>query len=175
MTPRVSLRAPTWRDRHEFLAMVRASRSLHRGWVAPAATAVAYAAALRRQRGSGHVGFLACRIEDGAIAGVVNLNEIVRGSFQGAYLGYYANARFAGQGYMREAVALALDRAFGPLRLHRVEANIQPANRRSIALAESLGFRREGYSPRYLKIGGRWRDHERWALLREEWRARRGG
>ncbi len=54
---------------------------------------------------------------------------------------------------------------------HRqVEANIQPHNRASIRLVQSLGFHREGYSPRYLKIAGRWRDRERWALLREEWR-----
>jgi len=168
MSSRITLRKPTWRDRHEFLAAVRASRALHRGWVAPPASSVAYAAWLQRLRGPAHVGFLA--IADGAIAGVVNLNEIVRGSFQGAYLGYYANVRLAGRGYMREALALALDQAFGPLRLHRLEANIQPANHPSIALVESLGFRREGVSPRYLKIGGRWRDHERWALLREEWR-----
>jgi len=154
--------------------MLRASRALHRGWVAPPASSVAYAAWLQRLRGPAHVGFLACLVEDGVIAGVVNLNEIVRGSFQGAYLGYYANARLAGNGYMREALALALDQAFGALRLHRVEANIQPANQRSIALVESLGFHREGFSPRYLKIGGRWRDHERWALLREAWRAGRG-
>jgi len=69
---------------------------------------------------------------------------------------------------MREALVAVLRLAFGPLRLHRVEANIQPRNRASIDLVRSLGFRREGYSRRYLKIGGRWRDHERWALLVED-------
>ena len=172
MNHRVVLRKPVWRDRHEFLGLVRASRAFHRGWVAPASSSVAYAASLQRQRRGTHLGFLARRVEDGALIGVVSLNEIVRGTYQGAYLGYYADARFAGRGYMREAVALALERAFGPLRLHRVEANIQPANQRSIALVQSLGFRREGFSPRYLKIGGRWRDHERWALLREDWSPR---
>jgi ribosomal-protein-alanine N-acetyltransferase len=169
MSERVYLRKPAWRDRHEFLAMVRESRAFHRGWVSPSASSVAYAASLQRQRRGTHVGFLARRIDDGALVGVVNLNEIVRGTFQAAYLGYYASAPFSGQGYMREAVALAIDRAFGALRLHRLEANIQPANERSIALVRSLGFRREGFSPRYLKIAGRWRDHERWALLREDW------
>jgi ribosomal-protein-alanine N-acetyltransferase len=63
---------------------------------------------------------------------------------------------------------LALRFAFTELKLHRVEANIQPANKRSLNLAKAAGFRREGFSPRYLKIGGRWRDHERWAILAEE-------
>jgi [ribosomal protein S5]-alanine N-acetyltransferase len=89
------------------------------------------------------------------------------------YLGYWVGAPFEGQGYMREGLALALRRAFGALKLHRVEANIQPENARSIALVKRAGFRREGYSERYLKIAGRWRDHERWAMTVEDYRMRR--
>jgi ribosomal-protein-alanine N-acetyltransferase len=70
---------------------------------------------------------------------------------------------------MREGLHLVIDRCFDDLRLHRLEANIQPSNERSIALVRGLGFRKEGLSRRYLKIGGRWRDHERWALLVDEW------
>jgi [ribosomal protein S5]-alanine N-acetyltransferase len=104
------------------------------------------------------------------IAGVVNVSEIVRGSFQSAYLGYFAFEPFAGRGFLRSGLSLVIAHCFGELRLHRLEANIQPNNARSIALVKSLGFRMEGFSPRYLKIGGRWRDHERWALLSENWR-----
>jgi ribosomal-protein-alanine N-acetyltransferase len=103
------------------------------------------------------------------LAGVINLNEIVRGRFRSAYLGYYGFEPYAGRGFMREGLALAISFAFTKLRLHRLEANIQPDNARSKALVKSLGFQMEGYSPRYLKIAGRWRDHERWAILAENW------
>jgi ribosomal-protein-alanine N-acetyltransferase len=103
----------------------------------------------------------------------MNLNQIYRGGFQGAYLGYYVGAPFAGQGYMREAMQLILRYAFERLKLHRLEANIQPGNSASLALVKRAGFIREGYSRRYLRIGRRWRDHERWAIIAEDWKARR--
>jgi ribosomal-protein-alanine N-acetyltransferase len=71
---------------------------------------------------------------------------------------------------MREGLALALELAFDALGLHRLEANIRPENRASIALVRGAGFRLEGRSPRFLQIAGEWCDHERWALLAEEWR-----
>jgi ribosomal-protein-alanine N-acetyltransferase len=150
----------------QLAALARASRRLHRPWVHPPATTESVARWLEAA-GPTRERLLVCRRADGAIVGVVNLNEIVRGAFQSAYLGYYAFAPLAGRGLMTEGLALAVRHAFGPLRLHRVEANIQPGNRASRALVRRLGFRREGVSPRYLKIGGRWRDHERWALVRE--------
>jgi len=128
----------------------------------------AFAEYLRRLRRADDAGFLVCRNDDRAIAGVVNLNQIFLGNLRSAYLGYYLFTPFEGNGMMTEGVRLVMRQAFGPIGLHRLEANIQPANTASIALVKRLGFRREGLSPRYLKIGGRWRDHERWALLSDE-------
>ena len=98
---------------------------------------------------------------------------IVRGPLQQAYLGYYAFSPHEGRGYMLEALQLVLRHAFRVLKLHRIEANIQPGNAPSIALVRAAGFDKEGFSPRYLKIGGRWRDHERWAINSDGWRTRR--
>ena len=120
------------------------------------------------------MGVVVCRREDNAPVGVFNFSEIVRGAFQSAYLGYYGFAEHAGQGYMSEGLALVLRIGFGTLRLHRIEVNVQPANTRSISLVRRGGFTREGYSRHYVKIAGRWRDHERWALLAEDWRIARG-
>jgi len=169
---RVELTTPGPADQADFLAAMRASRDLHRPWLYPPLTPEAYRAYLARLD-SRKVGFLARRREDGAIVGWLNLSEIVRFGFQNAYIGYSGVAGFSGQGYMTEALDLVLREAFGKLGLHRVEANIQPGNATSIALAKRAGFVYEGISERYLKIGGRWRDHERWALRSEAWRAHR--
>src|SRR6056297_1342170 len=83
--------------------------------------------------------------------------------------GYHAFLPWTGRGYMRAGMRKVITRAFRVHRLHRLEANIQPGNEPSRRLVGALGFRLEGYSPRYLKIRGRWRDHERWAITREEW------
>jgi ribosomal-protein-alanine N-acetyltransferase len=103
----------------------------------------------------------------------VNVNNIVRGGFQSGFLGYGAFASHAGQGLMTRGLEAVLGIVFRELGLHRVEANIQPANHRSIALVRRLGFEREGFSPAYLMVGGQWRDHERWALRAEYWAAHR--
>jgi [ribosomal protein S5]-alanine N-acetyltransferase len=166
--PRVLLSHPTEADAEEFLARMRASRTLHRPWLYPPLTLDAYRNYLAAL-GERKVGYLGRRRADGALVGYANVSEIVRGAMQGAFLSYAGVAEFAGQGYMSELLRLVLRDAFGPLRLHRLEANIQPGNAPSLALARRCGFEREGFSPRYLKIGGRWRDHERWALRRETW------
>ncbi len=164
----VLLRAPAARDAPALAELARKSRRLHRPWVYPPTTAPAVARWLRAT-GPTRVRLLVCRRADGAIVGVVNVSEIVRATLQSAYLGYYAFQAHAGQGYMTEGLALVLRHAFRRLGLHRLEANIQPRNLASRRLARRLGFRKEGFSPRYLKIGGRWRDHERWAIVREAW------
>jgi ribosomal-protein-alanine N-acetyltransferase len=176
---RVYLRAPLASDAPAFLAAANASRRLHGLWVVPPATPAHYAAFVRRfgrfvrrdPLAVTHAGLLVCRSDDDAIVGVFNFGEIVRGHFQSAYMGYYAFAPHAGAGYMSEALELALHVAFKSLKLHRVEANIQPTNRRSLALVRGAGFVREGFSRRYVRVAGRWRDHVRLALLVEDWRA----
>jgi ribosomal-protein-alanine N-acetyltransferase len=170
---RVHLERPSLRREAEYLGVARASRKLYRGFVTTAATPQEYREYLRRSRRSNQESFFVIANETNSLAGVINLNEIVRYAFCSAYLGYYAFVPHAGLGLMREGMTLVLAFAFGDLKLHRVEANIQPANRRSIELVRGLGFRFEGLAVRYLKICGRWRDHEHWALTAEEWRAAR--
>jgi ribosomal-protein-alanine N-acetyltransferase len=152
----------------EFLAAVRQSRRLHHPWVHPPGTEAAYRAFVRRSRSASHAAYLIRLRASRELVGVANLSEIVRGALRSAYLGYYMFAPHERQGLMREGLMLVIRQAFARLRLHRLEANIQPGNLASRRLVRSLGFRREGYSRRYLKIGGRWRDHERWALLADE-------
>jgi ribosomal-protein-alanine N-acetyltransferase len=169
---RVFLRPPARADQAEFVALMRASRSFHRPWATAPTDPDRFVAYLADASRADFEAMLVCRAEDRAILGFFNLSHITRGLLQSAYLGYAVGKPYAGAGYMREGLELVLRRAFLELRLHRVEANIQPGNKASIALAQGAGFRREGFSPRYLKIGGRWRDHERWAILADEWRAR---
>src|SRR5262245_39262861 len=165
---RIYLRPLESRDAAEFIALNRASQRFHRGLASPPLRAEEFRAALERCARPDMVCFLMCRMDDGAIVGSINLSQIFRGGFQSAYLGYHVGAEFARQGYASEALDLTLKYAFQTLRLHRLEANIQPSNRASIALVKRAGLVREGFSRRYLKICGRWRDHERWAIIAED-------
>ncbi len=166
--PRVHLRRLTADDEAEFLDRVAASRSLHRPWSYPASTPEAFARMLDPADADRSVRLVVCRNEDDAIVGYFGVGEIVRGHFGNAYLGYHAFRPFDGNGYMREGLELVVRYAFGDLNLHRLQAAIQPENERSIALVRAGGFRREGLARRYLKIGGRWRDHELWAITAED-------
>ena len=172
MPPRVFLRPPTPADAAEFIALNLGSADFHHGWIYPPVDPDQFDAYLERCERPDYEGLLICRRSDAAILGAINLSQIFRGNFQSAYLGYQVGAPFARQGFMAEAMELVLRHAFRTLKLHRLEANIQPENTGSIALVRRSGFRLEGFSPRYLKVGGRWRDHERWAILMEEWRGR---
>ncbi|HVF63287.1 MAG TPA: GNAT family protein [Casimicrobiaceae bacterium] len=173
----MTLRPPTIRDAQRFLVAAASSRRLHGTWVTAPSDRAGFRSYVGRFGGAGrtaqHRGFVVVRNEDQALVGVVNLSEIVRGFFQSAYLGYYVFAPYAGKGYMTEALLLVLDKAFGDIALHRVEVNVQPDNARSLALVERVGFTREGYSKRYVKVAGRWRDHVRFAMTVEDWPATR--
>ena len=163
--PRVYLRPVTRKDRDEFVAAMRDSAALHEPWISSPASRERFNRYLKRMERGDHAGLLVIDKASGLIAGCFNINNIIRGSFLSASLGYYVTAPFAGRGYMREGLTLVVQHAFGKLGLHRLEANIQPDNKRSIKLVKRCGFEKEGVSRRYLYIGGAWRDHERWARL----------
>jgi ribosomal-protein-alanine N-acetyltransferase len=165
---RVSIRLLERGDRDAFLALARDSRELHQPWTYPPERPEQFEELYSRSRRDDFVCLIAVIPGTEELVGVFTISQIFRGAFQSAYLGYYANQRHAGQGLMREALEQVLDHAFGPLALHRIEANIQPGNHPSIALARGAGFRLEGFSPRYLLIGGQWRDHERYAITADE-------
>ncbi len=173
---RVYLRHPRTADQQEFIALMLASTSFHRPWASAPTNEERFLVYLADAGRPDFEAMLVCRCEDNAIVGFFNLSHITRGALQSAYLGYAVGQPYARLGYMRDGLELVLRHAFLNLDLHRIEANIQPGNHASIALARGAGFRREGFSRRYLKIGGRWRDHERWAILADDWRGGgRGG
>lgn len=154
-------------DAEELLPAIIRSRELHALWVEPPSDLEALREYLAVD-GERSIRY-GVRLRRGELAGVVSLNTIVRGAFQNAFVGYYALSPHEGEGVMRAGLAKVLDLAFSVHGLHRVEANIQPTNTRSAALVRSLGFRLEGHSPKYLYIAGDWRDHDRYALIAEEW------
>jgi ribosomal-protein-alanine N-acetyltransferase len=161
---RVLIRPLAREDMKAFLAAVARSRVLHKPWISAPDTPAKFRAYLKRCSTPEHQAFVVCRQDDGALVGAINVTNIVRGFFQSAYLGYYAFAGHEGQGLMKEGLRALVRHAFTRMKLHRLEANIQPGNAPSIALVKACGFRQEGFSPRYLKVRGRWRDHERWAI-----------
>ncbi|MFD9978098.1 GNAT family N-acetyltransferase [Streptomyces sp. NPDC059017] len=163
--PRTFIRHYRLDDATQYTALAGESTRLHRPWLFPPLTEDDYLAYARRLLDDPtRAGYLVCDRADGRIAGFININNIVEGAFLSGALGYGAFAHATGRGLMTEGLGLVVRHAFGPLGLHRLEANIQPRNQASIALVRRLGFRLEGFSPDFLFIDGAWRDHERWAI-----------
>ncbi len=169
------VRQPAPSDEHAFVTAVRHSRELHSPWIEPPDSSARYAQYLERLSRPEHAGFLVIDQADRGLVGFININEIVLGTFGSGYLGYAAFAGKAGRGLMGDGLAQVVGIAFGAMGLHRLEANIQPSNKPSISLVTRLGFRHEGFSPRYLRVAGAWRDHDRFALTAEDWAARAPG
>ncbi len=156
------LRKPFARDLEEIKSLYEISGSLHLPWSYPPNDYTSYLSDGGR--------YFICLEESDEIVGTFNISGIIRGPFQSAYLGYEVFSPYNGKGFMSIGLKLIIKEAFGPLNLHRLEANIQPENEVSIKLVSSAGFVKEGFSRNYLNIGGQgWRDHERWALLNENW------
>jgi [ribosomal protein S5]-alanine N-acetyltransferase len=177
---RVTLRPPVREDYDEWARLREASRSFLTPWE-PVWAPDALSRAAFRQRlfhyaaewrsGQGYNLFL-YRNTDSVLLGGIGLSQIRHGVAESGSLGYWMGQRFAGQGYMTEALALMVGFAFGRLKLHRVEAACLPHNRASRAVLIKNGFREEGYAKEYLCIDGRWQDHVLFALLHDEWAAR---
>jgi ribosomal-protein-alanine N-acetyltransferase len=162
--PLVSIAPAIAADAGALIALHIASRAVHTPWVAPFIDQAGFEAwfAAPGER------MVAREETSGEICGVFNISQIVLGNFCSAYLGFYGMAGFGGRGLMTEGLRLTVAHAFNVLGLHRLEANIQPENARSIALVRRVEFAKEGFSPGYLRIGGVWRDHERWAVVNHQ-------
>ena len=162
---RARIQPPQAADEDAFLAAMRDSIGLHAPWVSAPKDHAGWVRYMTRLERDSEAGFLVKRIRDGVICGVVNLNVITYEALCSAYVSYFGVFGQVEKGYMKEALLQVIRHAFDELGLHRLEANIQPQNLASIALAQSVGFEYEGFSPRYLKINGKWCDHERWTVL----------
>ncbi|WP_367317066.1 GNAT family N-acetyltransferase [Agrobacterium salinitolerans] len=163
--PNVKLSRAVQADADALIDSNRKSAAYHLPWVKPFIDHEGFDAWYGRILTGPNLGYIVREAEADTIIGVVNFSEIVWGMFRSAYLSYYGMVDWSRKGLMTEGVRCACRHAFDDLGLHRLEANIQPENVASLALIKRVGFRKEGFSTRYLKISGSWRDHERWALL----------
>lgn len=105
---------------------------------------------------------------DDEVVGQLSVSEIGWGALRSAQIGYWIANSHAGRGITPTAVALVMDYLFDELGLHRVEICIRPENDASRRVIEKLGLRYEARRERYIHIDGDWRDHDCFAITREE-------
>ena len=151
--PAITIKKISPKDETDFLRAARASRTSHQAWVRVPLTVSAFKRYVNEMRTAEDLAFVVRRHDSGSIAGVVELQDIFMGDFKNAYIIYYVFEGQQRQGMMRQAVTEVIRIAFSKLKLHRLEANIQPENKASRKLAKACGFSKEGYSPKFLKKG----------------------
>jgi ribosomal-protein-alanine N-acetyltransferase len=149
----------------QFIDSISHSRKLHAPWVSLPSTAQEFQSYLARVQDPSGAAFVIWEWSSDGFAGIVQITNIVMDPFRSAHVDFYAFSGFEGKGLLKQGLTHVVKEVFRTLKLHRLEANIQPENQAAIALAKSCGFKLEGFSPAFMKVGGRWRDHERWALL----------
>ena len=162
---RVYLRGVEPRDRQKIVRLARSSTALHHPWIETPTSSALFNQYVDRIRSKNATGSVVCLQDNDEIVGVINLNEIVLGAFRSARVSYYVSHDHQGQGLMTEALNSFTADAFFSQGLHRIEAAIQPQNVLSKRLVKRCGFHFEGLAKGYLYIGGKWRDHERWARV----------
>ncbi len=173
---RVYLRIPVHRDWRSWAALRAESRDFltpwEPTWAYDALTRGAFRRRLRMYKAEMRQGvtysFFVFRRVDDVLLGGVTLSNLRRGVAQSATLGYWIGAPHRRQGYMTEALAAVLNFAFSRIGLHRVEAACLPDNDASQRLLLKSGFREEGYAQEFLRINGRWQDHQLFAILLRE-------
>lgn len=112
--------------------------------------------------------FIFRKDDSSRIIGSVAFNNIVRGAFLSCHLGYKLDNDEINKGYITEAIQKGIEIMFNEYKLHRIEANIMPKNKRSLRVVEKLGFYNEGLSYKYLNINGKWEDHIHMVLLNDK-------
>jgi len=170
---RTKLKVPTTADYQQWADLRRESRAFLEPWE-PRWTEDELDRSAWRQRlgryredlaqGSAVAFFIFDRTTSRLLGGIT-LGNIRHGVAQTGHIGYWMGERFAGRGYMLEAVRLVADYAFTKLQLHRIEAACIPGNERSVRVLEKAGFQREGLLRAYLRINGIWQDHHLYALI----------
>lgn len=169
LTPRIEISQLSPADEQIFLDMTRASHTIHHPWVSPPSDTASFNELLDRNKQDNFKTIVIRPKGKQDIIGVFNISQIFYHNFQNSIMGYYTNIAYHGQGYMREGLLQTVAHVFFNLKLHRIEANIICENQRSIKFIKNFRFRHEGMSKNYLYVDNAWRDHEKFALTREDW------
>lgn len=163
---KISIRELNNNDRHDFINAILKSYHIYDSWVSPPKNCTEFEIMINKFNNNDNYCFVIYNtIEPNIILGIINLTQIIRGVFQNSFLSYYATNYGVSSGVMSKGLQLVLKHAFTTLNLHRIEANIQPENKKSITFVERNGFVKEGYSKNYLYINNKWRDHVRYAII----------